>query len=150
MTRRMRSIGWCEQWSGPRARSSELIMARARDIHNRSPHRPEGMWTASGTVAATLAENARRVVAGMSVIRALGRRVSIIGALGAILAIVGSRRIRATPRRAARKWPSRSEFAGMDAAAVNLFLESVGSDVRVEDAPQRAPETAETVGGVRG
>jgi hypothetical protein len=65
--------------------------------------------------------------------RSARNRTRFIGAIALLAAVVGARWTGLTARRRPTRWPSRDEFAEMDAGTLNEYFASIGADVRVQD-----------------
>jgi hypothetical protein len=65
-------------------------------------------------------------------------RARFMRAAALLAAAVGARWRRLTARRTRAQWPSRDEFAEMDAGTLNEYFASIGADVRVQDRPRVA------------
>lgn len=65
--------------------------------------------------------------------RSARNRTRLIGAIAMLAAVIGARWRRLVARRTRTRWPSREEFAEMDAGTLNEYFASIGADVRVQD-----------------
>jgi len=65
--------------------------------------------------------------------RSARNRTRLIGAIAMLAAVVSARLRSLTARRTQTRWPSRDEFAEMEAERLNEYFASIGADVRVQD-----------------
>jgi hypothetical protein len=60
-------------------------------------------------------------------------RTRLSGSLAKLAAVIGARWRRLMARRTRSGWPSREEFAEMEAGTLNEYFASIGAEVRVQD-----------------